>query len=126
MALGGQPIQWAMIALPIGVSFIVFEKISYLVDIWRGVGRPTKTFRDDLLYVFLFPKMIAGPIVRYHAIATQLKSRTVTLEDCKAGFMRCVVGLAKKVLIADTVAPYADVAFGAFGEGIDATTAWIG
>ena len=126
VALGGQPIQWALIALPIGVSFIVFEKISYLVDIWRGVGKPTKTFRDYLLYVFLFPKMIAGPIVRYHTIASQIESRTVTLDDRKAGFMRFIVGLAKKVLIADSVAPFANAVFGASGQGLDASTAWLG
>ena len=126
VALGGNPIAWTMIALPIGVSFIVFEKISYLVDIWRGVGKPTKTFRDYLLYVFLFPKMIAGPIVRYHTIAAQLENRSVTLDDWKVGFTRFVIGLAKKVLIADSVAPFANAAFGATGEGLDASTAWLG
>ena len=104
----------------------MFEKISYLVDIWRGVSKPTKTFRDYLLYVFLFPKMIAGPIVRYHTIAAQLESRSVTLDDWKVGFTRFIVGLAKKVLIADSVAPFANVAFGATGEGLDASTAWLG
>jgi alginate O-acetyltransferase complex protein AlgI len=126
VAFGGSPIAWTAIALPIGVSFIVFEKISYLVDIWRGVGKPTRTFRDYLLYVFLFPKMIAGPIVRYHTIANQLENRTVTLDDWKAGFMRFIVGLSKKVLIADTVAPYANTVFGASGQGLDTPSAWLG
>ena len=59
------------IALPIGVSFVVFEKITYIVDVYRGVGQPARRVRDYFLYVFLFPKLLAGPIIKYHDIAGQ-------------------------------------------------------
>ena len=114
------------IALPIGVSFIVFEKITYVVDVYRGVGTPARRVRDYLLYVFLFPKLLAGPIVKYHDIAGQLAARPRRLDDWTEGVTRLAIGMAKKVLIADTAAELADAAFAAGGTPVGFRLAWLG
>jgi len=112
------------IALPIGVSFVVFEKITYIVDVYRGVGQPARRVRDYFLYVFLFPKLLAGPIIKYHDIAGQLVDRPRRLDDVAAGLTRFAFGLAKKVLLADPMGELADMAFG--GDVIGFRLAWLG
>ena len=114
------------IALPIGVSFIVFEKITYIVDVYRGVGAPARRVRDYLLYVFLFPKLLAGPIVKYHDIAGQLGARPRRVDDWAEGLTRFAIGMAKKVLLADTAAELADAAFAADGTPVGFRLAWLG
>jgi alginate O-acetyltransferase complex protein AlgI len=114
------------IALPIGVSFIVFEKITYVVDVYRGVGAPARRIRDYLLYAFLFPKLLAGPIVKYHDIAGQLGARPRRLDDWAEGVTRFTLGMAKKVLIADTAAELADAAFGPGADPVGFRLAWLG
>jgi alginate O-acetyltransferase complex protein AlgI len=113
------------VLLPIGISFFTFEKISYLVDVWRGDVRARRNPIDVLLFVFLFPRSIAGPIVRLREIEDQLGVRPVRLDDLMEGATRFVHGLVKKVVIADTVAPVADAAF---ASGVHPTTtgAWLG
>jgi alginate O-acetyltransferase complex protein AlgI len=105
----------AAIALPIGISFIVFEKITYLVDLYRGTGRPARQVLDYLTYVFLFPKLLAGPIVKYHDIAPQLEQRPRRLDDLVAGLLRFAIGLIKKVLLADPLGELVDLSFGPHG-----------
>src|ERR1700694_2527628 len=84
------------IALPIGVSFVVFEKITYLVDCYRGTTRPARTFSDYCLFVFLFPKLLAGPILKYHEMEAQIADPAeVAWLDCKEGFLRFARGMAK-------------------------------
>ena len=115
----------AAIALPIGISFIVFEKITYLVDLYRGTGVPARNPLDYLTYVFLFPKLLAGPIVKYHDIAPQLATRPRRLDDLTAGLTRFGLGLAKKVLLADPLGEIVELTFGPFGpDGF--RLAWIG
>lgn len=114
------------IALPLGISFIVFEKITYLVDIDRRVARPAESFLNYLNYVFLFPKLLAGPIVKYHDIAAQLERPTHCYEDVRDGVIRFLTGLGKKVLLADQLAPVADAVFGLPDAALDPTTAWLG
>ena len=114
------------IALPLGVSFIVFEKITYLVDLYRGVARPAVSLLDYLNYVLLFPKLLAGPIVKYHDIAAQLSRPSHRYEDVREGLIRLLYGLGKKVLIADSLAPVADEAFKLPAGSLDAGTAWLG
>lgn len=100
------------IALPIGVSFIVFEKITYLVDVERRVSRPAPDFTTYLLYVFFFPKLLAGPIIKYHEMEQQLRSLPrARFDDFAAGFARFMLGVVKKTLIADTLATGADMIF---------------
>lgn len=115
-----------VLALPLGVSFIVFEKITYLVDLRRGAVQPAETLHDYLNYVFLFPKLLAGPIVKYHDIATQLARPTHCYEDVRDGLVRFIRGLAKKVLLADSLAPVADRVFALPVARLDCASAWLG
>jgi alginate O-acetyltransferase complex protein AlgI len=114
------------IALPIGVSFFTFEKISYTVDVWRGDVAARRNPLDVVLFVSLFPRAIAGPIVRLREIENQLERRRVGLDDLVEGATRFAHGLVKKVVIADSVAPIADAAFATQGHGLTTTGAWIG
>lgn len=113
LAAAGIPaLPWAPILLPIGISFFTFHAISYLVDIYRGVARHLVSFVDFGLYIAFFPQLIAGPIVRFHEIRDQLVDRRETIDAATAGLYRFALGLGKKVLIADTVAPIANAVFG--------------
>lgn len=115
------------IALPIGVSFVVFEKITYLVDVYRGVGGPAKSLRSYLLYVFLFPKLLAGPIVKYHDIVAQLSTRTEKAwDDFFEGFKRFLLGIVKKLLLADTVGEIANKVFGLPLGELGFGNSWLG
>lgn len=123
---GVRPVAWTDIALPIGVSFVIFEKISYLVDVARGTVRPLRSLGSYLLYTFLFPKMFAGPIVRFHTIRDQLTDRVVDDEDRAYGLSRFTLGLAKKVVIANTLSRPADEAFRIVPSELSTATAWFG
>ncbi|MBR5081654.1 MAG: MBOAT family protein [Bacteroidales bacterium] len=121
-----EPIGWMKVALPIGISFFTFQSITYTIDVYRGTTPPSQKLTDYVLYIMMFPQLIAGPIVNYNSVATQLVSRTSTMEDRVVGFYRFVIGLGKKVLIANTMAAYADQVFGmAYGD-LSTGTAWIG
>jgi alginate O-acetyltransferase complex protein AlgI len=115
------------IALPIGVSFIVFEKITYLVDVWRGLSVPAYRFRLYLTYVFFFPKLLAGPIIKYHEIEAQFRNPP-PLDETQVldGFARFMLGVIKKVLLADTIGPASDRIFAVAPDSIGFTTAWAG
>jgi len=111
------PASWgfhhvAKIALPIGISFYTFQSMSYTIDVYRGQVRATRRFIDFACYVTLFPQLVAGPIVRYRDIAEQLVERTVDREGFAWGAKRFIIGLGKKVLIANVVAVPADKIFG--------------
>jgi alginate O-acetyltransferase complex protein AlgI len=121
------PIPLPYIILPIGVSFIVFEKITYLVDVYRKISRPAGRFATYLLYVFFFPKLLAGPIIKYHEMESQLRAMPAArFDDISAGFLRFMMGVAKKTLIADTVGTGADQVFAADPAGIGFSHAWAG
>jgi alginate O-acetyltransferase complex protein AlgI len=110
---GAGSVSWTAVALPIGISFFTFQKVSYLADVYRGTAKVARNAADYLLYVILFPQLIAGPIVRYHDVALQLIQREHTRERFFAGILRFCQGLGKKVLVANTLATFADKAFGA-------------
>lgn len=114
------------IALPIGISFFTFEKISYVVDVWREEVEPRRDPTDVLLFVAFFPRSIAGPITRLREIQAELHEPRPRLEEINAGAIRFAYGLAKKVLIADQIAPVADAAFAASGGDLTTSAAWIG
>ena len=118
--------QLRRIALPIGISFFTFQSLTYTLDVYRGVTPPSKKLTDYVLYIMMFPQLIAGPIVKYNTVAAQLVSRTSTMEDRALGFYRFVIGLSKKVLIANTLALYADQIFGMEYASLSSGTAWIG
>ncbi len=121
-----EPIGWMKVALPIGISFFTFQSITYTIDVYRGTTPPSQKLTDYVLYIMMFPQLIAGPIVNYNSVAAQLVSRTSTMEDRALGFYRFVIGLAKKVLIANTMALYADQVFGMNYGDLATGTAWIG
>ena len=91
------------ISLPIGISFFTFQAISYVIDCYWNTVTPQKSFRKFLLYLSLFPQLIAGPIVRYSVVEEEIKRRRSTINDISEGSMRFIVGLAKKVIIANNL-----------------------
>ena len=105
------------VILPIGISFFTFQIISYLIDVYRGDTKVQKNIFKLALYVSLFPQLIAGPIVRYKDVAEQIDERTHTIEKFSNGIRRFVIGLSKKVLIANILGELA----GAFGTSSDGT-----
>ena len=119
-------IPWVKVALPIGISFFSFQSVTYTIDVYRGTSQPSRKLTDYVLYIMMFPQLIAGPIVRYSTVAQQIVERKTTAEDFVAGFYRFVIGLSKKVLIANTLAYYADYAFGMNSAELSSGTAWIG
>ena len=125
-AAGIPPLAWAPILLPIGISFFTFHAISYLVDIHRGVARHLVSPIDFGLYIAFFPQLIAGPIVRFHEIRDQLVTRHETVDAASAGLYRFALGLGKKVLIADLVAPIANAVFGTPVTGLSAGVSILG
>jgi alginate O-acetyltransferase complex protein AlgI len=125
-SVGGSPLPVPDPHLPIGVSFFTFQAISYLVDVSRRTVPAERSFLRFGLYVFLFPHLIAGPIVRYADLAGQLRHRDRTLEQFAEGVRRIVHGLAKKVLLADTLAQTADAVFALPPGELAASAAWLG
>ncbi len=105
-AATGLSVPLLQIALPIGISFYTFQILSYTVDVYRGEVRAQKNPIDLAAYIALFPQLIAGPIVRYSDIDRQLTERTHTLEKTAVGIRRFIVGLGKKILIADAFAAF--------------------
>ena len=100
---GGKPLQWTKILLPIGISFFSFQSVTYTLDTYRGVNKPLEKLSDYVLYITMFPQLIAGPIVRYRDVAEQIRQRESTMADRLQGFYRFVIGLGKKILIADVI-----------------------
>lgn len=120
------PIHAPHITLPIGISFFTFHALSYVIDVYRRKWKATRDPRDVALYIFFFPQLIAGPILRWSSIGPQLLQRTVTLEGFAEGIRRFVGGLAKKVLIANTVAVPADQIFALPASELSTSVAWFG
>ncbi len=120
----GLGIHWRLI-LPIGISFYVFQALSYLIDVYRGDARADAKFIDFAAFIALFPQLIAGPILRYKDLEHQFRHREHSAEMFADGMARFLIGLAKKVLLADAVAPLADLAFQGSGE-VGMALAWAG
>ena len=123
---GFEQVAWTAVLLPIGISFYTFQTLTYSVDVYRHVHKPLKKVSDYALYIIMFPQLIAGPIVRYNFIADQIVDRKATYNDRLTGFYRFVIGLSKKVIIANTMGAKADAIMGMDFSTLDATTAWIG
>jgi alginate O-acetyltransferase complex protein AlgI len=123
--LGAEPFAVPEVLLPIGISFFTFHAISYVVDVHRRDASAQKRPVEAALYLLVFPQLIAGPIVRYRQIAAQLTARVTTTSDLAAGIRRFVIGLSKKMLIANTVAAPADQIFAMAPAEITAAHAWI-
>ncbi len=120
---GSDWVGWHVI-LPIGVSFYIFHCISYLIDIHRKDAEVAKSYWDFAAFTALFPHLIAGPVLRYKDLAWQFQNRTHTWEKFNEGVLRFAMGFAKKVLIADTLAPLADMAFAQANPSL--LDSWLG
>lgn len=112
------------IVLPIGISFYTFQAMSYVIDVYRKKVSLQKNYLTLLLYVSLFPQLVAGPIVRYETIEQELKVRKTTFEDVEYGIRRFILGLAKKVIIANQMGALADTIFSS--SDISTPVAWLG
>ena len=113
------------IVLPIGISFFTFQAISYIIDVYRGDGRVQKSLMNVCLYISFFPQLIAGPIVRYQTFDDQITTRRETLDDFCEGVRRFIVGLAKKVLLANNLAALADTAFAMKTTELSLVGTWL-
>jgi alginate O-acetyltransferase complex protein AlgI len=125
-AAGFAPLGLAARTLPLGISFFTFQGISYLIDISRGVIVAQRGLLKFAMYKSMFPQLIAGPIVRYSQIAAEIDDRTVREYRLAFGVQYFIVGLAQKVLIANTVAVAADAIFGLPDRQLTIATAWLG
>jgi len=123
---GLAPVHAPHVPLPIGISFFTFHALSYVIDVYRRKWKATTNPRDVALYIFFFPQLIAGPILRWSSIGPQLVQRTVSRDVFADGIRRFVGGLAKKVLIANTVALPADQIFSLPANELSTPDAWFG
>ncbi len=122
----GLKIENKKIHLPIGISFFTFHAISYLVDIYRKKSHAQKSFIDLALYIAFFPQLIAGPIVRYNFIAKYLNKRNHNYAAVAYGIRRFIIGLGKKVIIANPLGELADAVFNLPLAEVNANVAWVG
>lgn len=124
-AIFGSSFDLLNIALPIGISFYTFQAMSYTIDVYRNDVRVQKNLIDFGMYITMFPQLIAGPIVRYADVQDQLAERSVTTADFSEGVMRFVVGLGKKVLLANQMGAVWSEIY-ALGGDVSALMAWTG
>jgi alginate O-acetyltransferase complex protein AlgI len=122
--LGTHALPVLQVALPAGISFYIFHCLSYTIDVYRKDAAPVRSIVDFACFVALFPQLIAGPILRYHLLAGQLVARTHSLERFASGVAIFILGFAKKILLADKLAPLAEAVFAAESPGAGA--AWLG
>jgi alginate O-acetyltransferase complex protein AlgI len=113
-------------ALPIGISFYVFQTLSYSIDVYRGDVRAQRRFTDFLLYVSLFPQLVAGPIVRYVHVAAEIRGRRHSWDLFSRGLHRVCVGLFKKVFIANVAGEWAERTMGGDLSTLSTGDAWLG
>ncbi|MBL0047333.1 MAG: MBOAT family protein [Bacteroidetes bacterium] len=127
-SVGIHEVRWTNVLLPIGISFYTFESLTYAIDVYRRVHKPLNNFWNYQMYIILFPKLIAGPIVRYHEISDQISDRSANynIDNMLTGFYRFCIGLGKKVFIANVMAAKADAIFNADVTTLTAGTAWLG
>ena len=124
--LTGRNIELPDVALPIGISFYTFQILSYIIDVYRGESSPQKNIINLALYISFFPQLIAGPIVKYKNINEQLINRKCTIEKTGEGIRRFIIGLGKKIIIANTVAKCADAIFALDLINVTGILAWMG
>lgn len=123
--LPGVAIPVPSIILPVGISFFTFQGLSYVIDVYRNERLKSTRFQDVLLYIALFPQLVAGPIVRYEDVAGEIQSRRRTLEQLAKGLRRFIVGLSKKLLIADVCGSVVTLIYSAERSVLDSRAAWL-
>ncbi|MDO5649476.1 MAG: MBOAT family O-acyltransferase [Gallicola sp.] len=112
--------------LPLGISFFIFQEISYLIDVYRKDAPAGKSLVDFGMHISMFPKISQGPIVKYKDIQGQLLHHSTNFENIYLGLRRFALGLSKKVLLADTIGEKTDMIFAQVATGLDTPTAWLG
>ena len=122
----GHPLALPPIHLPIGISFFTFQALSFLIDVYRGTCPPQLSFPRLLLFKSMFPQLIAGPIVRYKDVARDLKDRNLDLDDWTIGAQRFIVGLARKLILANPLGAVADQIFALPSASLSTPVAWLG
>lgn len=125
-SIAGLHLSVPNIVLPIGISFFTFQAMSYVIDVYREKGEAQKNPLNVGLYISFFPQLIAGPIVRYETVAYQIKHRKESFDKFSEGVCRFIIGLAKKVLLANTMAVVADHAFDMPNSELTVVMAWVG
>ena len=125
-SIAGLHLSVPNIVLPIGISFFTFQAMSYVIDVYREKGEAQKNPLNVGLYISFFPQLIAGPIVRYETVAYQIKHRKESFDKFSEGVCRFIIGLAKKVLLANTMAVVADYAFDMPNSELTVVMAWVG
>jgi len=121
-----EPVIFPEVHLPIGISFFTFQAMSYVIDVYRGDARVQKNPVNIALYISLFPQLIAGPIVRYHDISSQITRRATGIDDFSYGVRRFIIGLGKKVLVANVLGETADYIFSLPPDRVPVGLAWVG
>ena len=124
--LFGSEWQPPAVGLPLGISFFTFQGLSYVIDVYRDRRLQCRSFFDLLLYVCLFPRLVAGPILKYQDMAGEIRSRRCTLEGAAQGLRRFILGLTKKLLLSDTLAGLVDAVFALQPDQLDFRLAWLG
>lgn len=124
--LPGVSVPVPSIVLPVGISFFTFQGLSYVIDVYRNEQLKSTKFSDVLLYISLFPQLVAGPIVRYEDVAHEVRSRSHTWENLARGLRRFIIGLSKKLLIADVCGGVVAQVYGADASILDSRAAWLG
>lgn len=122
----GIDIPVPQIRMPIGISFFTFQAMSYVIDVYRSEDDKHASFCDVLLYISLFPQLIAGPIVKYNTIREQIHDRTVTASKMAEGIRLFIIGLSKKMLISNVMGAAADKIFAMQPQAIDMPLSWLG
>lgn len=124
---GLNPVKWAHVALPIGISFFTFQSLTYTIDVYRNVHKPLDKLTDYLLYILMFPQLIAGPIVRFNTVADDITDRKAneSLENKLLGFYRFIIGLSKKILIANVLGEQVDRMYAMPTDQVDSGIAWL-
>ena len=113
------------VVMPIGISFYTFQALSYVIDVYRKECRAQYNLLKVALYICLFPQLVAGPIIKYHDISEQIDSREIDIEKVRYGVKRFIFGLAKKVLIANTMASLVDKIFAQNPDSFIPIVGWL-
>lgn len=122
----GSDFSFVRVIMPIGISFYTFQSLSYLVDVYRRDVEAQRDIYKLALYITLFPQLVAGPIVKYHDVQKEIEHREVTFDKVAYGVKRFIIGLAKKMLLANAFGVIADKIFNQPVAAFDTATAWVG
>ncbi|WP_326514848.1 MBOAT family O-acyltransferase [Clostridium intestinale] len=124
--VGYNKLDLLKIVMPIGISYFTFQAISYIVDVYKGKAKVQKNILKFALYILFFPRLIAGPIIRYSDIEDQLDKRKITVDSIYLSLRRFIIGLGKKVIIANTLGGVADRIFAINQQDLTFSVSWLG